>query len=72
VRRFAAAATAVVLGPILYFLVGIAVPRFTGRGHFFSFPVGGLRVRDEDILLSLLAWILTLGVLLGLAVRRRS
>jgi hypothetical protein len=70
-RRSAVALAAVFLGPFLYFVVGIVVPQVSGRGHFYSFPVGGLRVRDDDILLSLLAWIVACGALLRVAARRR-
>lgn len=67
-RKAGAAVAALALGPVLYLCVGIAVPRFTGVGHFYSFPVGALRVRDADILWSLLAWVLACWALVaGLA-----
>ena len=68
--RVAALLGAVVTGPALYLLVGIAVPRATGVGHFYSFPIGALRVRDSDILLSLLAWTVACWALLALLARR--
>jgi len=49
---------ALVAGPACYFLAGVFVPRFTGEGHFFSVPFGGLAVSDGALVSSLLAWIL--------------
>jgi hypothetical protein len=44
--------------PACYAAVGLAVPRITGEGRFFSTPFGGLAIGDRELLLSLLAWTL--------------
>ena len=56
-RIIAPVLASLVLGPVCYFLVGVAVPRATGEGHFFSTPFGGLQVGDTQLVFSLLAWV---------------
>jgi len=72
-RRIATILGALVVGPVGYFVVGIAVPRFTGEGRFFSIPFGGLRIGDSDLVLSILTWTLIGWAVLHyiLVVRRR-
>lgn len=70
-RIIAPVFASLVLGPVCYFLVGVAVPRATGEGHFFSTPFGGLQVGDAQLVLSVLAWILLWFAVLRYAARRR-
>ena len=72
-RRVAAAIIGVLaLAPLSYFVVGLAVPRVTGEGRFFSFPFGGLRVGDAEMLLSLAAWTLLWAAAFGYLLLRRT
>ncbi|HEY5899494.1 MAG TPA: hypothetical protein VIV54_18155 [Burkholderiales bacterium] len=59
-----------VLGPLCYFLLGVAVPRATGEGHFFSTPFGGLQSSDMELVTSILAWTLLWFALLFYAKRK--
>jgi hypothetical protein len=63
-RRIAPMLGALFAGPACYFVIGVAVPRITGEGHFFSVPFGGLRIGDIELVLSLLAWMLAWWALL--------
>ncbi|HEU4389982.1 MAG TPA: hypothetical protein VFV34_19430 [Blastocatellia bacterium] len=54
----------IVFGSVSYFLAGIGIPRYTGVGRFYSVPFGFDRVRDSDILLSLICWIVVWAVLI--------
>jgi hypothetical protein len=46
-----------ILGAISYFIAGIAIPRITGVGRFYSVPLGGYAVSDSALVTSALAWI---------------
>lgn len=59
------------LGLLSYGVAGIAIARITGIGQFYSVPFGMMRVNDESVLMSLIAWIaLWLLVLTRLLPRR--
>lgn len=58
VKTFFYCALACVLGLLSYFAVGVGVSRLSGRGRFYSFPFGGLRVNDYGVIWSLMVWIL--------------
>ena len=54
--RWATALFAFPLGVMSYFLVGIAIPRWTGVGRFYSVPFGAMAIRDWHIIASALTW----------------
>ncbi len=68
--RLAPVLASLVLGPVCYFLVGVAVPRATGEGHFFSTPFGGLQMSDAELVTSILAWTLLWFAVLRYAKRK--
>ncbi|HWN99540.1 MAG TPA: hypothetical protein VNS63_09755 [Blastocatellia bacterium] len=54
----------IVLGLVSYFIVGIGITRYSGVGRFYSLPFGQDRVRDSDILMSVVCWIIAWAVLM--------
>ena len=69
-RLVAPILASLVLGPASYFLVGVAIPRATGEGHFFSLPFGGLGASDMELVTSILAWTLLWFAVLRYAKRK--
>ena len=63
---------AIVFGSVSYFLAGIGIPRYTGVGRFYSIPFGYDRVRDSDIILSVICWIASWAALMYVVSRLRS
>ena len=54
----------IVLGVVSYFMVGIGIARYSGEGRFYSFPFGEDHVRDSDIVMSVVCWIVVFAVLM--------
>ena len=50
------------VGPVLYYLLGGHLAEIRGEGRFYSFPFGGYRIGDTEILLSLGSWMCVTGV----------
>ena len=60
----------IVLGVVSYFMVGVGIARLSGAGRFYSVPFGQDRVRDTDIILSLVCWILLCAIVMYATSRR--
>ena len=60
----------IVLGVVSYFMVGVGIARLSGAGRFYSVLFGQERVRDTDIILSLVCWILLCAILMYATSRR--
>jgi len=59
------------VGPLCYYWIGIHLASAHGEGHFYSFPFGGYRLRDANVLLSAGVWVLAAGFLAYAAARVR-
>ena len=69
--RWATLAFSFPLGAMSYFLVGIAIPRWTGVGRFYSVPFGAMAIRDWHIVASALTWMVLWYFLLRAAWRAK-
>jgi hypothetical protein len=69
--RWATLVFALPLGVMSYFLVGIAIPRWTGVGRFYSVPFGAMTIRDWHIVASALIWMILWYFLLRAAWRAK-
>jgi hypothetical protein len=43
-------------GPLLYYLLGGYLAEVRGEGRFYSFPFGGYRIGDAEVLMSVASW----------------
>lgn len=68
---FAAFVAGVLGGPAFYAWLGGHLARARGEGRFYSFPIGGYRVGDAEILLSGCVWACAFGVIAYAAARLR-